>query len=122
MRESEVVPNIVQRPKADKRQMKLRIPRSSGLAHLILGPVGRLVIIVLAVCVILGLGTFTFFYAKYSRLTDEKLGAGVFANTAKLFAEPDHQGGVRGYPRKAQGAGRFHTEPAARAHVLAGSG
>src|SRR5207244_5390758 len=76
-------------PRTEKRQMKLRIPRGSGLARLVLGPVGRLLVIVFAVFVILGLGTFTFFYARYSRLTDEKLGAGVFANTAKLFAAPD---------------------------------
>ena len=69
--------------------MKVRIPRGSGIARIVLGPVGRLVVILFAVFVILGLGTFTFFYAKYSRLTDEKLGAGVFANTAKLFAAPD---------------------------------
>ena len=35
-----------------------------------------------------GVGTFTYFYAKYSRLIDQKLSAGPFANTAKIFAAP----------------------------------
>jgi penicillin-binding protein 1B len=39
--------------------------------------------------VIAGLGTFTFFYARYARVIDEKLRAGVFANSAKIFAAPE---------------------------------
>ena len=37
---------------------------------------------------ILDLGIFTYFYAKYARVIDEKLRAGVFANSAKIFAAP----------------------------------
>ncbi len=36
----------------------------------------------------LGLGTFTWFYARYAHVIDEKLRAGVFANSAKIFAAP----------------------------------
>ena len=68
--------------------MKLRIPRGSGLTRIMLGPVGRILLIGFAVLTILALGTFTFFYSKYSRLIDEKLRAGVFANTAKIYAAP----------------------------------
>src|SRR5688500_6161502 len=39
--------------------------------------------------VIGGLGTFTYFYNKYSRMIDEKLAAGPFANSAKIFAAPE---------------------------------
>ena len=65
-------------------------------------------IIGLALSAILGLGVFTYFYAKYSRLIDQKLRAGPFANTAKIFAAPetvgvgdaslsgDHRGGICG--------------------------
>ena len=35
-----------------------------------------------------GLGTFAFFFLKYSRLIDEKLSAGPFPNTSMLFAAP----------------------------------
>jgi penicillin-binding protein 1B len=85
MRESEVVPT---KQKPQKREMKLRIPRGSGLTRFMLGPAGRMLLIAISVMVILGLGVFTFFYAKYSRLIDQKLRAGVFANTAKIFAAP----------------------------------
>jgi len=86
MRELDVVPRTQQKPQ--KKEMRLRIPRSSWLARWILGPVGRFLLIGLALMVILTLGFFTFFYARYSRLIDEKLRAGVFANTAKIYAAP----------------------------------
>jgi penicillin-binding protein 1B len=65
--------------------MKLR---TSGLARFVLGPVGRLLIITFAVCVIAILAVFTHFYAKYATVIDEKLRAGVFANSARIFAAP----------------------------------
>ncbi|MCX6630959.1 MAG: PBP1A family penicillin-binding protein [Candidatus Solibacter sp.] len=75
--------------KTARQKMKLRIPRGSGLTRLILGPTGRIVIILFALFVIAGLGTFTFFYARYARIIDERLRAGVFANSAKIFAAPE---------------------------------
>jgi penicillin-binding protein 1B len=65
--------------------MKLR---TSGLARFVLGPVGRWLIISFAVVVIAGLAVFTYFYAKYAAVIDEKLRAGVFANSARIFAGP----------------------------------
>jgi penicillin-binding protein 1B len=65
--------------------MKLR---TSGLARFVLGPAGRWLIILSAVIVIAGLSVFTYFYAKYASLIDEKLRAGVFANSARIFAAP----------------------------------
>ena len=84
MRESYVVPK-----RASKKDMKVRVPPGAGLARFLLGPVGRLLVIGFALFLILGLGTFTYFYAKYSRMIDEKLRAGPFANTAKIFAAPE---------------------------------
>jgi penicillin-binding protein 1B len=84
MRESYVVPK-----RTPKKDMKLRVPQGAGLARFFLGPVGRLLVIGFALVVILGLGTFTYYYAKYSRLIDEKLRVGPFANTAKIFAAPE---------------------------------
>src|SRR4051795_2007176 len=84
MRESEVVPKTQER----KQKMKVRIPRSSGLARVMLGPTGRILLVLFSVFTILGLGTFTYFYARFARVIDEKLRAGVFANSAKIFAAP----------------------------------
>src|SRR4051794_10245666 len=72
--------------------MKLRIPRGSGLTRLLLGPAGRILLIVFSVLTILVLGTFTFFYARYARVIDQKLRAGIFANSAKIFAAPQSVG------------------------------
>src|ERR1017187_9470552 len=75
--------------KSARQKMKLRILHGSGFAHLILGPTGRILIVVFSLFVIAGLGAFTFFYARYARVIDEKLRAGVFANSAKIFAAPE---------------------------------
>ena len=72
-----------------RREVRVRVPTNSGLARFFLGPVGRILVIGLALFIILGLGAFTFFYAKYSRLIDQKLLAGPFANTSKIFAAPE---------------------------------
>ena len=56
---------------------------------MVLGPTGRIFIILFSLFVIAGLGTFTYFYARYARIIDEKLRAGVFANSAKIFAAPE---------------------------------
>lgn len=68
--------------------MKVRVPRNAGLAKFFLGPMGRALVVGTALFIILGLGAFTYFYAKYARLIDEKLRVGPFANAAKIFAAP----------------------------------
>jgi penicillin-binding protein 1B len=68
--------------------MKVRVPKGAGLTRFLLGPVGRFLVIGVALFICLVLCTFTYYYAKYSRLIDEKLRAGPFANTAKIFAAP----------------------------------
>jgi penicillin-binding protein 1B len=62
--------------------------RTSGLARFVLGPIGRWLIIGFGLVVILLLGLFTYFYAKYATVIDDKLRAGVFANSARIFAAP----------------------------------
>jgi len=55
----------------------------------VLRPFGRFLVAGLALLVVLGLGLFTYFYSRYSRLIDEKLRAGPFVQTAKLYAAPE---------------------------------
>ena len=69
--------------------MKVRVPRSAALARFVLGPVGRFLVLTAAFCLVLGLCVFTYFYSRYSRLIDEKLRAGPFVQTAKLYAAPE---------------------------------
>jgi penicillin-binding protein 1B len=68
--------------------MKVRIPRAAGMARFFLGPVGRWIVIGVSVFFILALAVFIHFYSMYAQLMDEKLRMGMFANTAKIFAEP----------------------------------
>ena len=68
--------------------MSLRIPTDSALARFFLSSIGRIAIMGAALLVIVILGVFTFFYARYSRVIDEKLNAGPFANNARIFAAP----------------------------------
>ncbi len=82
---------VVEKP-AQQHGMSLRIPTGSALAGIFLSPIGRVVIMGGAVLVIVTLGIFTFFYARYSRVIDEKLNAGPFANNAKIFAAPESVG------------------------------
>jgi penicillin-binding protein 1B len=71
-----------------KKEMKVRVPRNAALAQFFLKPFGRVLILSLSLILVFGLGTFTYFYTRYSRLIDAKLSAGPFTNTAKLFAAP----------------------------------
>ena len=71
-----------------KKEMKVLVPKNAGLARFVLKPAGRALVIGLALVTVLGLSIFTYLYSSYSRLIDEKLRAGPFANTAKLFAAP----------------------------------
>ena len=79
MRESEEVP---------KKEMKVRVSPKSRIARFFLGPVGRGIAIAVAAVIILGLGAFTYFYAKYSSMVADKLHE-PFANTARIFSSPE---------------------------------
>src|SRR5579872_4359909 len=80
MRELVVVP---------KKEMKVRVPTNAGLAKFLLGPVGRVLVAGLALFTILGAGVFTYFYAKYGQIIDQKLRAGPFAQVARIYAAPE---------------------------------
>jgi penicillin-binding protein 1B len=80
MRKSTVVP---------KKEMKVRVPTNAGLARFFLGRMGRILIVGFSLFAILGIGVFTYYYYKYGQLIDQKLRAGPFANTAKIYANPE---------------------------------
>lgn len=75
--------------KKPKREMKVRVAGGSRLVRFALGRAGRILIGTFAIFVIIGVATFTYFYAKYAKAFDEKLRTGLFANSAKIFAAPD---------------------------------
>jgi penicillin-binding protein 1B len=54
----------------------------------VLRPVGKILLVLFVLAFTTGLGAFTYYYVKYSRLIESKLAAGPFANTSMLFAAP----------------------------------
>jgi len=83
------VPKIATKP---KREIRVRVPRKAGLARFFLKPSGRFVLVGMAVFTVLWFGVFFYFYTKYARVIDQRLKAGVFANSAKIFAAPETVG------------------------------
>ncbi len=71
-----------------KSGVKVRVSKNARLTRFIVGPFGKVVLVSLALLITVGILTFTYYYVKYSRLIDEKLRAGPFANTSKIFAAP----------------------------------
>ncbi len=71
-----------------KKEVKVRVPRDARLARFLMGPFGKALLAVVVLLVTAGVLGFTYFYVKYSRLIDEKLRAGPFANTSKIYAAP----------------------------------
>jgi penicillin-binding protein 1B len=71
-----------------KKAVKLRAARGARITRFLLGPIGKTLLALLVVGVTVGVLSFTYYYVKYSRLIDQKLRAGPFANTSKIFAAP----------------------------------
>ena len=71
-----------------KKEVKVRVPRNARMARFIMGPVGKVLLAGGILLVTAGVLGFTYFYVQYSHLIDEKLRAGPFANTSKIYAAP----------------------------------
>jgi penicillin-binding protein 1B len=68
--------------------VKVQVPQKAGVVRFFLHPVGKTLLLVVAISLTVGLGVFTYYYVKYSRMIEGKLSAGPFSNTAMLFAAP----------------------------------
>lgn len=68
--------------------LKVQVPRQAQFVRLLLNPWGKALLLAFIVTLTLGLSIFTYYYAKYARLTEEKLKAGPFGNTSLLYAAP----------------------------------
>ena len=69
--------------------VRLHIPRNAYLSRLLLHPFGRVVFAVLGFVVLGGLTAFAFVWIHYSRMIDQKLAIGPFAQTSMVFAKPE---------------------------------
>jgi penicillin-binding protein 1B len=79
---------VAEKKSDPKGKVKVRVPRNAYLVRFFLHPAGKVLAITFTLVFILMAGVLTHYYAKYSRLIDQKLRAGPFANTSKIFAAP----------------------------------
>jgi len=68
--------------------VRIQVSRRSSWVRVLLHPVGRIVVGAILVLMLAGMGIFTFYYVRYSRLIDKKLKAGPFQSTSMVFAAP----------------------------------
>ncbi len=68
--------------------VKVQVPKKKRKPNFLLGPVGRLLVLAVTLLITIGICVFTYYYVKYSRLIEAKLGVGPFANTSMLYAAP----------------------------------
>jgi penicillin-binding protein 1B len=71
-----------------KSGLKVRVSQNARLARFIVGPAGKVVLVGFVLLITAAVLSFTYYYVKYSRLIDQKLKGGPFANTSKIFAAP----------------------------------
>ena len=62
--------------------------KNSLFIRLLMNPWGKAAVLFMVVCGTLCIATFTFFYVKYARLTDQKIREGPFAGMGLLYAAP----------------------------------
>ena len=86
MRESLLVPE--KKSDSKSRKVRVRVPRKAYLVRFFLHPAGKALVVSFTLAFLLVAGVLTYYYAKYSSLIDQKLRAGPFANTSKIFAAP----------------------------------
>ena len=87
MRVSEEKPARRQ-PRKQAAGRKVRVPRNALLVRFLLHPVGKTLLVVLALAFVTGLGVFIHYYNVYSKLIDERLRGGPYSTTARIFAAP----------------------------------
>ncbi|HEY6344559.1 MAG TPA: PBP1A family penicillin-binding protein [Bryobacteraceae bacterium] len=71
--------------------MPIKLQRTL-LARLLLSKAGKASLLAFALALAAGVSVFTYYYVKYARMIDEKLRAGVFANTTLIYAAPRRVG------------------------------
>lgn len=69
--------------------MRVQVPRPASFLGFILHPVGKAVLAIVVVALITGVGVFSYYWAQYSRVIDQKLKDGPFAETAQVLATPE---------------------------------
>lgn len=68
--------------------IKIKIPRAKGLRKRLKSPVVRAILAAFLVVCIVCFGVFSYYYIKYQKIIDQRMSGQIFANTAKIYAQP----------------------------------
>src|SRR5437016_662327 len=68
--------------------LKIKIPRFKGLRSSLSHPVVRAGVAVFLIVSIVFFGVFSYYYLKYQKIIDKRMSGPIFANTAKIYAQP----------------------------------
>ncbi len=68
--------------------VRVQVPNRAPLVRFLLHPAGKAAVATLVVALVLAGGIFTYYYAKFARLIEQRLATGVFPNTSMIFAAP----------------------------------
>lgn len=68
--------------------IKIKIPRAKGFRNSLRSPLVRATLAAFLIVCILLFGVFSYYYVKYQKLVDKRMSGQIFANRAKIYAEP----------------------------------
>ena len=68
--------------------MRIKLVGGNWLSDLALPPRRRSLIIAFIVCTTIGCSIFTYYYAKYARIIDQRLRTGVLVTSSAIYAAP----------------------------------
>ncbi len=68
--------------------IKIKVPRSKGFHNSLKNPFVRAAAVAFLIIGTVVFGFFSFYYIKYARIIDQKMSGRIFANTAKIYAQP----------------------------------
>ena len=79
---------VAEKKSGQKKSVRIRVPRNAHLVRFFLHPAGKILAAGVTLAFIALFATGIHYYSLYSRLIEQKLRAGPFANTSKIFAAP----------------------------------
>jgi len=80
--------------------IKIKIPRAKGLRGSLRNPFFRAGLAAFLILSLVLFGVFSYYYIKYQKIVEKRMGGAIFANTAKIYAQPrDVRIGQKSDPR-----------------------
>ncbi len=68
--------------------IKIKIPRVKGFRNGLRSPILRAAVAAFLIVCLLMFGLFSYYYVKYQKIVDKRMSGQIFANTAKIYAQP----------------------------------